>query len=102
MECLPRPRQTAQTGSGPEEKEEVPDNAGEGLDGWSLQKEHTRLVNTMSKWSLKGGDSGRLERLGVHECNSLKELAKLAGCVAHRRDWGRRHPSTGKTSGWAG
>ena len=40
--------------------------------------------------------SGRLERLGVHECNSLKELAKLAGCVAHRRDWGGCHLSTGK------
>ena len=101
MECLPRPRQTVQMGSGPEEKEEVPDNAGEGLDGWSLQKERTHLVNAMSEWSLDGGDRGCLERLGVHKCDSLKEPAKLAGCVAHRRDWGGRHLSTGKNK-WVG
>ena len=101
MECLPQPRQTVQTGSGPEEKEEVPDNAGEGLDGWSLRKEHTHLVNAMSEWSLDGGDRGRLERLGVHKCNGLKELAKLAGCVVHGRDWGGRHLSTGKNK-WVG
>ena len=89
MECLPQPRQTAQMGSGPEEKEEVPDNAGEGLDGWSLRKERTRLVNAVSKWSLDGGDSGHLERLGVCKCDGLKEPAELAGCIAHGRDWGR-------------